>query len=63
MYMDIANNKEISQEINLVNAAQKNNVQILIYASVSRPGDEQNLKDWNEKDRTPLYHSYWEGKT
>ena len=61
--IDIANNKEISQEINLVNAAQKNNVQILIHASVARAGDEQNFKDWNEKDRTPFYHSYWEGKT
>ena len=61
--MDIANNKEITQEANLVNAAQKNNVQILIHASVARAGDEQNFKDWKEKDRTPFYHSYWEGKT
>ena len=53
---------EIIQERNLVNAAQKNNVQILIHASVARAGDEKNFVDWNNEDRTPVYHAYWKEK-
>ena len=61
--IDMKAEAEIIQERNLVNAAQKNNVQILIHASVARAGDEKNFADWNNEDRTPAYHAYWEGKT
>ena len=61
--LDVKAENEIIQERNIVKAAELNNVQILIHASVARAGDEKNFVDWNEKDRTPFYHAYWEGKS
>ena len=54
---------EVFQEKNIVSAAEKNNVQILIHSSVARAGEQESFVDWNEKDRTPFYHKYWENKT
>lgn len=61
--IDMKAEAQIIQETNIVNAAQKNNVQIIIHASVARAGDEKNFVDWNSEDRTPVYHAYWEGKS
>ena len=54
---------EETQEKNIVSAAKKNGVEILIHASVARAGDEESFVDWNDEDRTPVYHKYWKGKT
>ena len=54
---------EETQEKNIVSAAKKNDVQILIHVSVARAGDEESFVDWNDEDRTPVYHMYWKGKT
>lgn len=54
---------EVLHEKNIVKAAEKNNVQILVHSSVARAGEQESFVDWNEKDRTPFYHKYWENKT
>ena len=53
---------EIKQEKNIVQAAEKNKVEILIHASVARAGDEENFVDWKKEHRTPIYHLYWKNK-
>ena len=61
--IDMKAEAEIIQERNLVNAAQKNNVQILIHASVARAGDEKNFVDWNNEGRNSSLSCLLEGKT
>ena len=53
---------EIKQERNIVEASEKQKVQILIHASVARAGDEENFVDWKKEHRTPIYHLYWKNK-
>ena len=61
--MDMKAETEIIQEKNIVSASEKNNVQILIHASVARAGDEKNFVNWNDKNQGPTFHAYWEGKS
>ena len=53
---------EIKQAKNIVAAAEKQKVEILVHASVARAGDEENFKDWKLEHRTPIYHLYWKNK-
>lgn len=53
---------EIKQEKNIIKAAEKQKVEILIHASVARAGDEENFVDWKQEHRTPIYHLYWKNK-
>lgn len=61
--MSMEADAEIIQEKNIVSAAEKNSVQILIHASVARAGDQKNFVDWDNKERGPFYHEYWNGKS
>ena len=53
---------ETKQEKNIVEASEKQKVEILVHASVARAGDEENFVDWKQEHRTPLYYLYWKNK-